>query len=91
MKDMNIQQYSIYEVDTENNKLIDIDEETKWCKDVVFLDADQCRVKRTGSEVVSEEYACVCPNFIKCENGEAEEFSHVFLSMLVVELELYSS
>jgi len=74
MKDMNIHNYSIYEVDTENNKLIDIDEETKWCKDIVFTDADQCRVKRTGSEVISEEYACVCPNFIKCENGEAEDF-----------------
>ncbi|MBK3331586.1 diguanylate cyclase [Persephonella atlantica] len=74
MKDMGIRQYSIYEVDYENNRLIDIDEDEKWCKDIVFTNADQCRVKRTGSEVVSEEYACVCPNFIKCENGEADDF-----------------
>ncbi|WP_457640842.1 diguanylate cyclase [Persephonella sp.] len=74
MKDMNIKRYSIYEVDTEHNRLIDMDEEVKWCKEVVFTNADQCRVKRTGSEVISEEYACVCPNFIKCEDGEADEF-----------------
>ncbi len=73
MKDMGVEKYSIYEVDYEKNRLIDIDESVKWCKDVVFSNADMCRVKRTGSEVISEEYACVCPNFINCENGEAEE------------------
>ncbi len=73
MRDMKISKYSIYEVDYEKNKLIDIDESVKWCKDIVFSNADQCRVKRTGSEVISEEYACVCPNFINCEDGEAEE------------------
>ncbi|WP_457624973.1 diguanylate cyclase [Persephonella sp.] len=73
MRDMNIKKYSIYEVDYEKNRLIDIDESVKWCKDVVFTNADKCRVKRTGSEVISEEYACVCPNFINCEDGEAEE------------------
>ncbi|WP_456465409.1 diguanylate cyclase [Persephonella sp.] len=73
MRDMKIKKYSIYEVDYERNRLIDIDESVKWCKDIVFSNADQCRVKRTGSEVISEEYACVCPNFINCEDGEAEE------------------
>ncbi|WP_457635391.1 diguanylate cyclase [Persephonella sp.] len=73
MRDMKISKYSIYEVDYERNRLIDIDESVKWCKDIVFSNADQCRVKRTGSEVISEEYACVCPNFINCEDGEAEE------------------
>ena len=73
MRDMKINKYSIYEVDYERNRLIDIDETVKWCKDIVFTNADQCRVKRTGSEVISEEYACVCPNFINCENGEAKE------------------
>ncbi|HHG75363.1 MAG TPA: diguanylate cyclase [Persephonella sp.] len=73
MRDMKISKYSIYEVDYERNRLIDIDESVKWCKDIVFSNADQCRVKRTGSEVISEEYACVCPNFINCEDGEADE------------------
>ncbi len=73
MRDMKISKYSIYEVDYERNRLIDIDESVKWCKDIVFSNADQCRVKRTGSEVISEEYACVCPNFVNCEDGEAEE------------------
>ncbi len=73
MRDMKISKYSIYEVDYERNRLIDIDESVKWCKDIVFSNADQCRVKRTGSEVISEEYACVCPNFVNCEDGEADE------------------
>jgi len=74
MNHMGITKYSIYEVDSRKNILIDIDESAKWCKDVVFTDADQCRVKRTGAEVNSEEFPCVCPNFINCseerESGE---------------------
>ncbi|NPA17281.1 diguanylate cyclase [Persephonella sp.] len=76
MRKMEITKYSIYEVDYKNNRLIDIDESAKWCKDPVFNDSDECRVKRTGSEVISEDFSCLCPNFIECndEGGKTEHY-----------------
>ncbi len=83
MKKMGITKYSIYEVDTRRNILIDIDESAKWCKDVVFTDADQCRVKRTGAEVNSEEFPCVCPNFINCSEEKESEENYVCIPIYV--------
>ncbi|WP_457643116.1 diguanylate cyclase [Persephonella sp.] len=83
MKKMEITKYSIYEVDYRNNRLIDIDESAKWCKEPVFSDADECRVKRTGSEVISEDFSCLCPNFIECEDGEKTEHYYICIPIYV--------
>ncbi len=83
MKKMGIDKYSIYEVDSRKNILIDIDESAKWCKDIVFTDADQCRVKRTGAEVNSEEFPCVCPNFINCSEEKESEENYVCIPIYV--------
>jgi len=78
MRRMEINKYSIYEVDYKHNRLIDIDESAKWCKDVVFSDANECRVKRTGSEVMSEDFSCLCPNFIECDT-EGSKTEHYYI------------
>jgi len=83
MRRMGITKYSIYEVDYKNNRLIDIDESAKWCKEPVFNDSDECRVKRTGSEVISEDFSCLCPNFIECNEGGKTEYYYICIPIYV--------
>ena len=63
---MSFDKFSIYELDSKRNALkpIEVKGAETWCKHVIYEDADECRAKRTGSEVDSAEFACICPSFI---------------------------
>ncbi|MHB1661643.1 MAG: GGDEF domain-containing protein, partial [bacterium] len=62
--------YAIYEV-KDNNKMallalgskIKPGKEDAWCDKSSAEDADSCRAKRTGSDVDSAGFPCICPNF----------------------------
>jgi diguanylate cyclase (GGDEF)-like protein len=62
--------YAIYEV-KDNNKMtllalgskIKLGKNDAWCDKSSAEDADSCRAKRTGNDVDSGGFACICPNF----------------------------
>lgn len=67
---MSLTMFSLYEVNQRRNRMtpIYVKGSRQWCNSVIFEDADECRAKRTGMDVDSKEFPCVCPNFI---DGEA--------------------
>ena len=62
---MSLDKFSIYEVDENRNrmKIIDVHGEKMWCSDIILENADECRAKRTGNDVDSSEFPCICPRF----------------------------
>jgi len=62
--------YTIYEV-SDNNKMtlltigskINLGKDDMWCNSSILEDADACRAKRTGGDVDSANFSCICPNF----------------------------
>lgn len=62
--------YAIYEV-KDNNKMtllalgskINLGKDDAWCNKSSAEDADSCRAKRTGNDVDSQGFPCICPNF----------------------------
>ncbi len=68
--------YTIYEV--KNNNKIGIfalgakknllGENDMWCIKGIIEDADLCRAKRTGMDVDSADFHCICPSFAFCED-----------------------
>lgn len=72
---MSLDNYSLYEVDQGRNKIsiVYVKGNSSWCKDIIFENADECRAKRTGMDVDSREFPCVCPNFVDnevCKQGK---------------------
>lgn len=71
--------YTIYEVG-DNNKIslltigskINLGKEDMWCNNTILEDADACRAKRTGVDVDSANFSCICPNF-KFNTSEENE------------------
>ncbi len=47
----------------------------QWCKPVISDNVQECRARRTGSDVNSEGFPNVCPNFIEPGKGE-EKYLH---------------
>ncbi len=71
---MSLDRYSLYEVDQGRNRIstVYVKGQDCWCNEVIFENADECRAKRTGVDVDSREFPCVCPNFsdnIACKEG----------------------
>ncbi len=62
---MSLDKFSIYEVDAIKNKInvVTVSGESMWCSDVILENADECRAKRTGQDVDSGEFPCICPKF----------------------------
>ena len=62
---MSIDKFSIYEVDERKNsmKIISVQGEDMWCAESILEDANECRAKRTGEDVDSNEFPCICPKF----------------------------
>ncbi len=62
---MSLDKFSIYEVDERKNsmKVITVQGEKLWCSEVILENADECRAKRTGEDVDSAEFPCICPRF----------------------------
>ncbi len=67
---MCFENYTIYEVG-DNNKMavetlgskIKLGADDMWCKKSITADGDLCRAKRTGSDVDSLNFSCICPSF----------------------------
>ncbi|MCS6876197.1 MAG: GGDEF domain-containing protein [Aquificaceae bacterium] len=71
---MSLENFSLYEVKTQRNTMekICVNGAESWCKEVILENADECRAKRTGADVDSREFTCICPNFIDdqaCKSG----------------------
>lgn len=66
---MSIDSFSLYEVNHTKNQIeiIHVKGKENWCKEVIYQSADECRAKRTGMDVDSREFPCICPNFIDNE------------------------
>jgi len=66
---MNLDKFSLYEVDNEKGKIKVVWTEGSegWCKEIIYENANECRAKRTGSDVDSRDFPCICPNFIDNE------------------------
>ena len=62
---MSLDKFSIYEVDERKNamKVVSVSGEKLWCSEVILENADECRAKRTGEDVDSAEFPCICPRF----------------------------
>ncbi len=62
---MSLDKFSIYEVDERKNamKVISVQGEKLWCSEIILENADECRAKRTGEDVDSAEFPCICPRF----------------------------
>ncbi len=72
---MSLDNFSLYEVDQGKNKIsmVYVKGAESWCNEVIFENAEECRAKRTGMEVDSREFPCVCPNFAfndACKQGK---------------------
>jgi len=62
---MSLDKFSIYEVDERKNSMhvITVHGESMWCSNIILEDANECRAKRTGEDVDSQEFPCICPRF----------------------------
>ncbi len=62
---MSIEKYSIYEVSQDKNKMsvVYVKGKDLWCNEVIMENAEECRAKRTGMDVDSREFSCICPSF----------------------------
>ncbi len=72
LMERNIEKYSFYEIEDRHNKLRLVFKngtENMWCSESILENPDLCRAKRTGMEVDSSEFACICPYFIECSEG----------------------
>jgi len=66
---MSLDKFSFYEVDNQKGKIKVVWTEGSegWCKEVIYENTNECRAKRTGSDVDSRDFPCICPNFIDNE------------------------
>jgi len=62
---MSLDKFSIYEVDGDRNRmtLVTVHGEKMWCSEAILENPDECRAKRTGQDVDSTEFPCICPRF----------------------------
>ena len=62
---MSLDKFSIYEVDERKNSMhvVTVHGESMWCSNIILEDANECRAKRTGEDVDSLEFPCICPRF----------------------------
>lgn len=76
---MSLDKFSIYEVDERNNRIKPIVAygEDMWCSENILENANECRAKRTGQDVDSGEFPCICPSFIHndlCSEGKIQYY-----------------
>ncbi len=73
---MGLDKFSFYDVQRKKNRIqaIHVEGATSWCKDVIFERADECRAYRTGLDVDSREFLCICPNFINCKENKLHHY-----------------
>lgn len=62
---MSFDKFSIYEVDGNRNRMnvVTAEGEKLWCSEIILENANECRAKRTGQDVDSQEFPCICPRF----------------------------
>ncbi len=63
---------TFYEVDENKNsmKIIFTLGEENWCNESILKNPNECRAKRTGLDVDSKEFNCICPSFSKCDKDQ---------------------
>lgn len=76
---MSLNRFSLYDVQRRKNRIesIYVSGAESWCKDIIFEKATECRVVRTGSDVDSREFPCICPNFKDqkaCKEGKLHHY-----------------
>lgn len=66
---LSLDKFSLYEVDSQGNRIkpVWVEGMERWCNEVIYDNADECRAKRTGMPVDSREFICLCPNFVNNE------------------------
>ncbi len=79
----NFRHFSIYEVASSKNRItpIMVDDEPgascRWCDQQILIDANNCRVKRTGHEVNAVDFPGICTMFRNADDGETR--THICL------------
>ena len=77
-------QFSVYEVASSKNRMTpiavdgEINAPCRWCDQQILIDANTCRVKRTGHEVNGIDSPGICTMF-RGENDEGEKYLHICL------------
>lgn len=69
--DMGLEEFTFFEVKSSQNTMTEVlsyPDKTDYakrpiCNDVIYRNAEECRGARTGREVDSEEFPCVCVNY----------------------------
>lgn len=74
---------TFYEVDKNKNtmKIVFTLGEDNWCNETILKDANECRAKRTGVDVDSREFDCICPSFNKC--GIDNKYHHYCIPVYI--------
>lgn len=74
---------TFYEVDENKNtmKIVFTLGEDNWCNETILKDANECRAKRTGVDVDSREFDCICPSFNKC--GIDNKYHHYCIPVYI--------
>lgn len=62
---ISLDNFCLYEINHARNRmsLVYLVGSKCGCKEVIFENAEECRAKRSGADVDSREFPCVCPNF----------------------------
>ena len=68
--------FSVYEVASSKNRITpivvdgELDASCHWCDQQILIDANACRVKRTGHEVNGVDFPGICTMFRNADDGE---------------------
>ena len=80
-----LHQFSIYEVASSKNRITpivvdsQINASCRWCDQQILIDANACRVRRTGHEVNAVDFPGICTMFR--DEGEGGKHTHICLPM----------
>ncbi|MEJ5172303.1 MAG: GGDEF domain-containing protein [Hydrogenothermaceae bacterium] len=73
--------FSLYEVDIYKKRLKNLENYNNelMCNSIIFDNSEECRAKRTGQDVNSLEFKCICPNFTK----DCNEFNYYCIPLYI--------
>ncbi|MFN3599511.1 MAG: GGDEF domain-containing protein [Aquificaceae bacterium] len=82
---MSLENFSFYDVERRKNRMkaIYLRGAESWCNSVIFERADECRAYRTGLDVDSREFPCICPNFIDLSACKEKKLYHYCIPVYV--------
>ncbi|MFN3813057.1 MAG: diguanylate cyclase [Aquificaceae bacterium] len=82
---MSLENFSFYDVERKKNRIqpIHVEGAQSWCNDVIFEKVDECRAVRTGLDVDSREFPCICPNFVDQSACREKKLYHYCIPIYV--------